>query len=73
MMAAVHATKKNICKFQAHNLTTTKLQDISDLQQMTRNTDYIPVLLLPLLAASVLRLAGDTRSFTICSTWIIAH
>lgn len=68
IMAAVHATTKNIFKYQVCNLTTTKLQNISDSQQVTENTEYIPELLLPFLAASVLRLAGDTRSFTICST-----
>lgn len=68
IMAAVHATTKSIFKYQVCNLTTTKLQNISDSQQVTENTEHIPELLLPFLAASVLRLAGDTRSFTICST-----
>lgn len=68
IMAAVHATTKSIFKYQVCNLTTTKLQNISDSQQVTENTERIPELLLPFLAASVLRLAGDTRSFTICST-----
>lgn len=68
IMAAVHATTKNIFKYQVCNLSTTKLQNISDSQQVTENTEYIPELLLPFLTASVLRLAGDTRSFTICST-----
>lgn len=68
IMAAVHDTTKSILKYQVYNLTTTKLHNISDSQQVTENTEYIPELLLPFLAAPVLRLAGDTRSFTICST-----